>query len=539
MSDWIDGWGQTWSSDYNLNIEINGFRYQWPSAALNQQFNTPAGRMFLGEAKNLLRQVKNQMKFAQLGQYQMERRYDDGTVIFARSVFGQDFISITLPAGKRREEELQTFISLPCVAQWDFYQQKIFFTCENPKFNFYMDLSIFGEAIEGVKCITPLADHNLAVGGFVYKPEGSDTMKVIRYVIKSAGGPNVTYNGQSYQKRTFTYLSKPISWKPDDVPIKTYPYRSTHPGYSVSNYRATRNHGMSGAVGMNNLEATPCFMALWLENPTPQDPLGGIKFQLICYVPVEHRVTVSDGITPSFDVHLAHHWQWVYHDGTSWNLVPDKNEEDNFELVLTGPYSGSHPYQYPACFDRPPLILRDKDWTWDSGTRHEFYNTNWTCYPVYRNDLKGLAGYLKIYHTHLGDHSDASGIQVRDRSRSVLALIGDPNHLDEEGNPAPIPASYLKAITYDREYTRVLTFDDLNWPHTMFQLIWKRGSHYVWNNTLYAPYYPVDINPLGGGCGFYPVLPGETPQSRVNGYDANVGIILDELLGGGGWRIVF
>jgi len=285
-------------------------------------------------------------------------------------------------------------------------------------------------------------------------------------------------------------------------------------------------------------ETTPCFMALWMETPTPKDPLGGIKFQVICFIPVDHILTVDGGSGP-FDVHLSHHWQWVYHDGTGWKQIPDKNEEDNFELVLTGPNSGNHPYQYPACFDRPPVILRDKDWDWESATRHEFYNTNWTCYPVYRKDLRGLAGYLKIYHTHLGDHSDAAGIQVKDRSRSVLALIGDPDHKDEEGNPAPIPPSYQKALTYDREYTRVLRFDDPNWPHTMFQIIWKRGSHYVWNASLYAPIYPVDLNPLGGGCGFYSDLPGTVPESRVNGYDSNVGIIMDSVLGGGSWRIVF
>jgi hypothetical protein len=62
----------------------------------------------------------------------------------------------------------------------------------------------------------------------------------------------------------------------------------------------------------------------------------------------------------------------------------------------------------------------------------------------------------------------------------------------------------------------------------MFQTIWKRGSHYVWNLSIYSPLYPVDINPLGGGV-----------EDRVNGYDANVGIVLDEVFGGGGWRIVF
>lgn len=523
MSDWIEGWGQSWASGYKLDIEINGFRYQWPSVTLSKQFNTPAGRMFLGEAQNLLRQVKNQMKFSQLGQYQMERRYDDGTVIFARSVFGQDFISVTMPSGKVKEEEQQTFITMPCLAQWDYYQKKIFFTCENPKFNFYIDLSVFGATTEGVKCITPLADHNLAVGGFVYKAEGSDTMNVVRYLLKERAGGTVTYNGQAYQGRGFAYSITPLDWKPADVPVRTYPCRSTHPGYSVSNPRASRN----GGVAIGHLETTPCFMALWLENPTPSNPVGGIKFQLICYVPVEHKVTVSDGINPPFDVSLGHHWQWVYHDGNSWNLVPDKNEDENFELVLTGPYDGSHPYQYPACFSRPSLILRDRDWEWISGTRHEFYITNWTCYPVYRKDLRGIAGYLKIYHTHLGDHSDASGIHVKDRSRSVLHLVGDPDHRDEKGDPAPIPPSYSKAITYEREYTRQLAFDQPD-PHTMFQIIWKRGSHYVWNLSIYSPFYPVDINPLGGGV-----------EDRVNGYDANVGIVLDEILGGGGWRIVF
>jgi len=508
----------------SLDLEINGFRYRWPSVTTRKEFKGPNARFLVGEASTLLYQVKNQMKFNQLGQYQMERRFDDGTVIFARSVFGQDFISIKTPGGKIREEELQTFISMPCLAQWDYYQNKIFFPCENSKFNFYMDLSIFG-TVEGVKCITPLADHNLAVGAFVYKLEGSDTINVIRYLIKEAGGPNVVYGGQTYQKRTFLYNTTPVPWKPAEgyVPIRQYPYRSAHPGYTVSNYRVYRD----GGVAIGDLETTPCFMALWLETPTPQDPLGGIKFQLICYIPVEHRVTVDDGVNPAYDVALMHHWQWVYHNGTSWNLVPDKNEDDNFELVLTGPYAGNHPYQYPACFDRPSLILRDKDWTWESGTRHEFYSTNWTCYPVYRKDLRGVAGYLKIYHTHLGDHSDTVGVLVKDRSRSVLTLIGDPNHKDDEGNSAPIPPSYAKAITYEREYTRQLLFDQPD-PHTMFQVIWKRGSHYVWGSTIYAPFYPVDLNPLGGG-----------PEDRVNGYDSNVGIVLDELLAGGGWRIVF
>ncbi len=62
----------------------------------------------------------------------------------------------------------------------------------------------------------------------------------------------------------------------------------------------------------------------------------------------------------------------------------------------------------------------------------------------------------------------------------------------------------------------------------MFQLIWKRGSHYIWNGTIYAPFYPVDLNPLGGG-----------QEDRANGYDSNVGIVMDAVLGGGSWRIIF
>src|SRR3989304_6618961 len=75
---------------------MDEWRFQYPSTALTRTIKGDkvyAGK-FRGEADKLLYELKNQMKFNSLGQHKMTRFFTDGTVITARSVFGQDFVHI-------------------------------------------------------------------------------------------------------------------------------------------------------------------------------------------------------------------------------------------------------------------------------------------------------------------------------------------------------------------------------------------------------------------------------------------------------------
>jgi len=68
---------------------------------------------YRGEATKLLWQLKNGMKFNDIRQGGMTRYFEDGTVITARSVFGQDFLSINVPSipmVAMEEEEIDGFL---------------------------------------------------------------------------------------------------------------------------------------------------------------------------------------------------------------------------------------------------------------------------------------------------------------------------------------------------------------------------------------------------------------------------------------------
>lgn len=77
------------------------WRYQFPSVTTNLKItgDKEHAKLFFGEAHKLLYQVKNAMTFNQLGQLRGERCFSDGTIIIARSIFGQDFIEI-IPFGR-------------------------------------------------------------------------------------------------------------------------------------------------------------------------------------------------------------------------------------------------------------------------------------------------------------------------------------------------------------------------------------------------------------------------------------------------------
>ena len=75
---------------------MDSWTYQYPSTILTRSClgDKEYASRFRGESDVLLYQLKNLMKFRQLGQLKMTRVFMDGTVITARSVFGHDFIEI-------------------------------------------------------------------------------------------------------------------------------------------------------------------------------------------------------------------------------------------------------------------------------------------------------------------------------------------------------------------------------------------------------------------------------------------------------------
>ena len=250
MSDWIDGWGTTLGSDYNLNIEVNGFRYQWPSVALNKQMNTLAGRRLLGEATNLLRQVKNQMKFGLLGQYQMTRRFNDGSVIFARSVFGQDFVSISVPEGVLRKEEEQFLLPIMGIMA-QFEDGKIFFESHNAECfeHVYIDLADHEgllDAGEGARLLR-LVDDEAWAGIIVFHKQDPPypvpgVYNAILFKLDKPSDPEVRsdkaddpypHNGK-YRKYTYLYrkITLPDMVSDTDAPILETTFE--HPGRIVT-----------------------------------------------------------------------------------------------------------------------------------------------------------------------------------------------------------------------------------------------------------------------------------------------------------------
>ena len=76
--------------------ELNAWRFQYPTAIVSMRIVGDAvyARQFMGEGKSLLYSVINAMRFNKLGQFQDERRYPDGTIVRAKSVFGQNIVEI-------------------------------------------------------------------------------------------------------------------------------------------------------------------------------------------------------------------------------------------------------------------------------------------------------------------------------------------------------------------------------------------------------------------------------------------------------------
>ena len=96
----------------------NDWIYNYPSTTVRRTVRGDPvyANQFIGEANKLLWQTKNRMKLGGLGQLKATRYFNDGTMITAMSVFGNDFIEIV--AGRKQEISPTcsiTFFDLPTV----------------------------------------------------------------------------------------------------------------------------------------------------------------------------------------------------------------------------------------------------------------------------------------------------------------------------------------------------------------------------------------------------------------------------------------
>ncbi len=106
----------------------------YPSVIITRSYvgNREYANLFYGEGTKLLYQLKNQMKFRDLGQLKMPRRFTDGTVIIASSIFGHDQIIIdvsqsnfTLWGGVEVSSCVITLIDFPTIVQPMWYPGEI------------------------------------------------------------------------------------------------------------------------------------------------------------------------------------------------------------------------------------------------------------------------------------------------------------------------------------------------------------------------------------------------------------------------------
>ena len=106
-----------WNDKYKDEIPsmFNDWKYRFPSATVRERIigDRDAAEKFRGDANLLLYQVKNAMVPNQLGQLQGTRTYNDGTVITASSVFGQDEITITTGVAKGEPSCIIQLYDLP------------------------------------------------------------------------------------------------------------------------------------------------------------------------------------------------------------------------------------------------------------------------------------------------------------------------------------------------------------------------------------------------------------------------------------------
>ena len=116
--------------------------YQWPSPTVKVilEGDETRARELWGEANKLLYELKNIMRLGNIQQYKMERVFTDGSVISARSFFGQDIVSIMVPPVKKGEE-LEVLEPVPVMVTFWATMKWITFLTPEGFYNFYIDLS--------------------------------------------------------------------------------------------------------------------------------------------------------------------------------------------------------------------------------------------------------------------------------------------------------------------------------------------------------------------------------------------------------------
>lgn len=240
---------------------------EWPSTTVKWKFDgdVEASKAMRGEGSKLLYQLKNIMRIGGLNQWQMFRKMADGSTLFAKSVFGQDFVTITTPT-KVVVSEAGYIDHVPVLATYS--DKKIYFhvadtdpSSDKPIPNFYIDVSgTFTNPTQNLIFALRLVEDNPKLGILVYfrnstgYPYNINEAYVLRFKVGDLLDP----------VETDTYLD-PASTEPTDT---TY-YKADFT-YALDTYTVTED-----AIG----EALPV-PAVSLKHPS-QGPATAYR-SLVC-----------------------------------------------------------------------------------------------------------------------------------------------------------------------------------------------------------------------------------------------------------------
>jgi len=205
--------------------------YQYPSTSLSRRSNNPddpSVARYRGEASKLLYELKNLMSFRKLGQLKMTRVFADGTVIVAKSHFGQDSVFINVPVrGVIPDIVTAEVYPFLVIAPQIHYSRKIYFKTTAPGVsNMYIDLSgsvlheFVGDNLLGVQ------EFNASIGllsYFVVSTEyggTSDTLCQFSFSLTAPAAIDVpvVFDGDTYHKFDYTYNSVDFTMPVESVP---------------------------------------------------------------------------------------------------------------------------------------------------------------------------------------------------------------------------------------------------------------------------------------------------------------------------------
>lgn len=484
------------------------FMQKWPPPFTDIRVNEDADPAIRAEtlkvAKNLQWKLLNYVENSELHYVQRVRDLPNGARLILLHDHGRNRITMLIPPKKeeKKKPEEGDFYGYGMIAEIDPNNYKrVYFRCENPIFNFYLDLSGSEPGtINNGYLVSGLYDC-FNIGVYVYRV-GNESV-VMKYRFKKfatdAFGnfitaqwthPSPMYPG--YTPDTSTYRKAEFTYSRHSVVSETAGYDISPPDFSLNNlcsgfFTVTENY--TGPEFYNPF-MTPRHCPIWYEGDLGETldennfSFSKLKFHLLAVQRYTNRIT---GHFPgeADDSMDWNHFRWFYWEGANWywNVIPWPSCMD-WEVIVAGgddiaPYyygieypnegKGTHLHSTtPGTEYCVWQWVRDKSWPLWGPVHHEVLMGELSCYPIMNEDGKGVRGYLHIYATHTYDFTvpPAEGRIAIESSHTCYHLLPVP----AQGKPE---VSIVKR-TYHRPHLAQETNYAPNW--TVFAACWGGTS---------------------------------------------------------------